>query len=297
MHPFRKTFSSPDCPNSDSDGLTTSASKVLTPRAPLFVTVDHFFAVSSDPASLFRVFRDNFGLPVAWPFQSYGGFASGGLSLGNTVLEFATWETPNGEALKTEWKMLAFEPTADTETVIAELRRREVAHSEPDVSTYRDADGKETVGWISTGLSGAGLSDIVFVCDYKARNMVANMHQRGSEELARARGGPLGVRRLKAIEVGVTDLEVARLEWLKLIDLPGQHQGDVFHFGAGPSVHLVSAGSPGIRGIVLHVHSLERARTYLAQRQMLAATTDDSISIAPAMIDGLNIKLVGCSSA
>lgn len=275
------------------DQRSSSGSEVPTPRARLLVTVDHFFAVSSDPESLFRVFRDGFGLPVAWPFQSYGGFASGGLSVGNTVLEFATWEVPKGEALKTEWKMLAFEPAGDTEAATAELRRRGVAHSEPDVSTYRDADGKEIVGWTNTGLIGAGLSDIVFVCDYQARQKVAGMHQKGADELVRARGGPLGVRGLKAIEVGVTDLKAARLEWRKLIDLPEQEHGDVFHFGAGPSVHLVSAGSPGIREIVLQVDSVERAKTFLTQRQMLGATNGSSISIAPATIGGLAVRLVG----
>lgn len=189
--------------------------------------------------------------------------------------------------------MFAFEPAGETVAATAELGRRGVVHSEPDVSTCRDASGMEAVGWTNTALSGAGLSDIVFVCDYKDRKKVADKHQNGAEELARARGGPLGVRGLKAIEVGVTDLKAARLEWLKLIDRPGQEQGDVFHFGAGPSVHLVNAGSPGIRGIVLQVDSLERARTFLAHRQMLGATTGDSIAIAPATIDGLTVTLVG----
>src|SRR5262245_38069379 len=209
----------------DGDQRSSTESKVPTTRVPLFVTVDHLFAVSSDPESLFRIFRDTFGLPVAWPFQSYGGFASGGLSVGNTVLEFATWDVPRGQALKTEWKMLAFEPAGNTEAAIAELNRRLVAHSEPAVSTFQDASGKTTVGWINTGLSGPGLSDIVFVCDYQARQKVATKRQKGADALLRARGGPLGVRGLEAIEVGVTDLKAARLEWLKLVDLPGQEQG------------------------------------------------------------------------
>lgn len=270
-----------------------SESRVPTPRAALLVTVDHCVAASSDPKSLFQVFRDTFGLPMAWPFRSYGDFASGGLSVGNTVLEFATWEVPKGEALKTEWKMLVFEPAGNTDAATAELVRRGIAHSPPDVSTFRDASGKEVVGWTNTGLSGSGLSDVVLICDYKDRKKVADMHQRCAEELARARGGPLGVQGLKAIEVGVTDLKVARLEWLKLIDSPGQVQGNVLRFGAGPAVHLVKAESPGIRRIVLRVDSLERARAFLAQRQMLAAATGSSISIAPAAIGGLSVTLVG----
>jgi hypothetical protein len=273
------------------DQATSAASRIPKSR-PLVVTVDHFFALSSDPERLFHTFRETFGLPVAWPFRSYGSFASGGLSVGNTVLEFATWQVPKGEVLKTEWKMLAFEPAGDTRMATAELTRRGIAYSKPDVNTYRNVAGKETVGWTNTGLLGPGLSDIAFLCDYEARQSVAGMHRKGSEELSRAQGGPLGLRGLKIIEVGVTDLKSARREWLKLIDVAGQVQGNVFHFGGGPSIQLVSASSPCIRQIVFQVYSLERAKTFLAQRQMLRATTGRSVSIAPETIGGLNVALV-----
>lgn len=269
-----------------------SESQAPQPRAPLVVTVDHFFAVSADAERLFRSFQETFGLPVAWPFRAFGKFASGGLSVGNTVLEFVTFEVPEGEVLQTEWKMIAFEPAGDTEAATAELNRRGVAFAEPEVNRYRDAAGTEKVGWTNTALIGPGLSDVVFFCDYEARERVAGMHRKGAEELAGARGGPLGLRRLKMIEVGVTDLKSARREWLKLIDDPAQAQGEVFHFGAGPSIQLVTASSPGIRGIVLQVDDLPRARSFLAQRQMLAAT-GGSVSIAPATIGGLTVALVG----
>ena len=111
------------------------------PRAPLVVQVDHFFAASAEAETLFRLFRDTFELPEAWPFAGYGDFASGGLSVGNTVVEFATWGVPAGQVLETEWSMLAFEPAGDTESAVAELDRRGISHSKPDVNTYRDAGG------------------------------------------------------------------------------------------------------------------------------------------------------------
>ncbi|MGB8378763.1 MAG: hypothetical protein WCE70_09925 [Rhodanobacteraceae bacterium] len=44
---------------------------------------------------------------------------------------------------------------------------------------------------------------------------------------------------------------------------------------------------------MLQVDSLERAKTFLAQRQMLAATSGSSVAIAPATIGGLDVTLVG----
>jgi hypothetical protein len=82
-------------------------------RKPLVVRVDHFYLVSEDSERLFQVFRDEFKLPVVWPFKSYGDFGSGGLSLlrqafGGQALEnkipFAFWallKLPNiGEPIR-----------------------------------------------------------------------------------------------------------------------------------------------------------------------------------------------------
>ncbi len=262
-------------------------------RAPLLVTVDHFFATSPDAEALFELFRGTLELPVAWPFRRYGDFASGAVSVGNTALEFATWEVPAGEVLKTEWSMLAFEPAGDTEAAVAELDRRGIPHSEPDVNTYRDASGKVLVGWTNTGLTAAGLSEAVFICDYEERQEVAASRKAKSEELVRRKGGPLGVHGLKEIVIGVKDLDAARRDWRMLIDDPGQESADVFRFGGGPSVRIVRAERPGIREIVLRVDSLERAREFLARRQMLGGAAGTGVAIAPGAIGGLSVSLAG----
>jgi hypothetical protein len=62
-------------------------------KTEAFLTgVDHLyvFAEKANIEGLFKVFRDDFGLPQTWAFKDYGGFASGSVSMGNVVLEFAT---------------------------------------------------------------------------------------------------------------------------------------------------------------------------------------------------------------
>jgi len=159
-------------------------------RTPLLARVDHFFATSPQAEAHFNFFRDTLGLAVAWPYKSYGNFASGGLSLGNTVLEFVTWAVGKGETLPTEWKSLAFEPVGDTEAAVAELEHRRINHSAPEVNRYKDSTGAEVVGWTNTDLIGLSPSSVVFICDYADRKGIHEVHRVAHDNLVRRHGGP-----------------------------------------------------------------------------------------------------------
>lgn len=110
------------------------AMDAAAPRTPLLARVDHFFATSPQAEAHFNFLRDTLGLAVAWPYKRYGTFASGGLSIGNTVLELVTWAVGEGEILPTEWKSLAFEFVGDTKAAVAELEHRGISHSAPNVT-------------------------------------------------------------------------------------------------------------------------------------------------------------------
>ena len=261
-------------------------------RTPFLARVDHFFATSPQAEAQFNFFRDTLGLAVSWPYKDYGGFASGGLSLGNTVLEFVTWAVAKGDTLPTEWKSLAFEPVGDTEAALEELRKRRIGHSVPDVNYYRDANGKEVVGWINTELTGLTPPDVAFICDYADRKAIHESRKAGHDELARRNGGPLGVIRLKEIVIGVIDIVAASDQWRRLLSQPEQESDGVFSFGDGPAIRLVSAQKAGIRTIVIEVHSLATARGFLVGRGLLDIGDGSGVSIAPRAIGGLRISLV-----
>lgn len=95
---------------------------------PIVTKVDHFF-VFADAAraeKLFKLFRDEFHLPQVWAFRKYGSYASGAVSLGNVVLEFATMEDPKNPNPITEFQGIVFEPVGDATTSLASLKSRGV---------------------------------------------------------------------------------------------------------------------------------------------------------------------------
>jgi hypothetical protein len=79
---------------------------------------------------------------------------------------------------------------------------------------------------------------------------------------------------------------------LELPHSPAQEAGDVFTFGPGPRIRLVPAATASIQGLMVQVRSLEQARAFLAERQLLAEASTGAVTNAAQAIGGLSITLV-----
>lgn len=272
-------------------GMEARVLREMMPREPtpgmatrrlLVSKVEHVSVTAPDAERLFRLFRDSLGLPQVWPYRDYGGFSSGGVSLGNVVLEFVA--APGGTA--TAFGAMAFEPADHTGEALAELDRRGIPHGAPDSSVVADSAGVPTRGWINTWLTGIPDS-VAFLCDYVDRPHVAAGRQAAADSLARAAGGPLGVRRLDAIDLGVRDVTAAHRAWAGLTDGPGHSLLDIFYFDGGPSVRLYRSDTPGIGQLVILVRSMRVARDFLAAHGLLEP--GPGIAIRRSAIGGLDI--------
>lgn len=260
---------------------------------PLATRIEHFYLESDKAQSLFTYFKDKFQLPEVWPFFERGTFASGGLSLGNVVMEFVLFPHKKREPMKTEFQGIAFEPARTADETLAELTQRNIPNT--DVRTYKHQipGGQAQIEWSSVGLkdfppTGAD----IFFCDYKDRQAVAAGRKAASDDLAGRKGGPLGIVGAAEITVGVRDLEEARNKWSALLAPFPQISDNAFVFNAGPRIRLVQTESPGIQGIVLRVLSVDRAAKFLEERGLLAEDDSGGIAISPAAIGGLSIHLV-----
>jgi catechol 2,3-dioxygenase-like lactoylglutathione lyase family enzyme len=265
---------------------------------PLATRVEHFFLVSDQAQSLFIYFKDTFQLPDVWPFFEHGTFASGGLSLGNAVLEFVSFPKEGHQPQKTEFQGVALEPTADADATAAELTRRSIPHT--GARPYKSQiPGRQILAeWSSVGLTDFPPTTAdVFFCDYKDRQAVAQGRKAASYELVRRTGGPLGIVAVAEITVGVQDLKEARSKWGALLQPSPQIADDAFVFSTGPRIRLVQAESPGIQGIVLSVRSIDEAEKFLKERRLLAKDDAGHIAISPAAIEGLAIQLAAATQA
>lgn len=189
--------------------------------------IDHVYAVLDDAEAAFNFMRDDVELPVAWPYTSYGEFASGGIGLGNLNLEFVA-ATPGWIAQHpARLTGIAFEPALPAdEALLGQLDRREIEHSPL----------MPTPGWTNVGLGGLGVAPFAFLCDYhfpEAKD--AGRRRAALEECA---GGRLAIREAAEVVVGVLSPSSAQANWQRLLDpLPADHRRWII--GSGPALRLV----------------------------------------------------------
>ena len=68
--------------------------------------IDHIYVKSSKAEELFDFFKNEIKLPIAWDYEDWGSFSSGGLFFGNANIEII-----NSDTMKwAEFKGIALEP-------------------------------------------------------------------------------------------------------------------------------------------------------------------------------------------
>ena len=218
--------------------------------------IDHVFVPMVGAAQAFEVLVDDLALPVLWPFRSFGGFASGGVSVGSIKLELleATSTAPFSTAHDPpEVQGIAFRPSASIDRAyLAELDARSISHSQPAPFVV---DGE--LRWTNVYLPEL-ISETTgpFLCDY---------HVPGPRDLALRRrvlvecgGGRLGVVDALELVVATRDPSLARERWERLLGPPTDDI--MWHPEVGPRIRLVEGPSERVDHLTLGVRRPEVAQ-------------------------------------
>jgi len=263
--------------------------------------VDHVLLEAHEAQAVFALTTETLGLPVAWPFTDYGGFASGGVSLGNVNLEVLS-AAPRGDASSARLRGLALEPQA-LERTLAALNERGVRCGRPSPYRAEDASGARVTLWTTAALPSVSNDALeVFLCEYA--DDPAAKRAAWNAQLRERNGGPLGVVALDAVVCGATDLSAARERWQQILG-PNSGEGDgaltsldpaasrvEWRIGAGPKFRLVAAAKDELVELVMRVESLERARTFLAARDLLGEAREGELTLSAPQLRGVRIRLV-----
>ncbi|MFC1499580.1 hypothetical protein ACFL6T_01005 [Candidatus Zixiibacteriota bacterium] len=273
--------------------ICISATVISQEHPNPIVRVDHIVAQSTQAQHLYEFLHDELLLPEVWPFTDYGGFASGGLSLGNVVIEIIKWNETNSRLTdQATFQGIAFEPAGSASSTIEWMDQKSIGHSALDPYAI-NIDGEELVLWETFSIEVPPTISVIFVCDYKDREAFVQEPQAASSQaLLNSGGGPVGILACREIVIAVTDIEGDTNDWIRLLGQARLTSPGLFEFSVGPAVRLVESSDVGIREIVLEVRSLDQAREFLASNELLGSMTEDHVMILPEAVQGLDIRLL-----
>lgn len=254
--------------------------------------VDHFFAESASASALLDFLMTQFELPEAWPYRAYGPFESGGVDVGNVTLEVVRFED-SAELASGRFSGIALEPEGDTESALDWLTERGVEHRTPEPFPPEDPV------WENTTLPTLIPSNVsvVFICDYKNRSLVLEGQQAGRALLAERNGGPLGILGVRDLVIESTDMARSRADWSRLLPQTRSAGDDVLiEFDQGPRIRIHRGDTDRFAGIVLTVRSIDEARAFLEERELVGPSIDGALSIDPQAVGGLRILITQAAS-
>jgi hypothetical protein len=235
----------------------------------LVVGVDHVFVPLADAERAFRFLSADIGLPVAWPYSSYGMFASGAVSLGNANLELlrsgdaAPWFRGEQPA---RVQGIAFEPVGRAdEAFLAALDARGIRHT-PAMPFEGDGPERARVVLWTNVMFLDFISDRAgaFACDYQIPGAPDRAERRRA--LEEVGGGPLGVVGLAEVVVGSADPAAAIRRWERLLGPLRADAAGVWRPAEGSALRVIESAAERVERLVLAVRSPERAASIWAER-------------------------------
>jgi hypothetical protein len=248
---------------------------------------------TGDPCEPYAFFAETLQLPIAWPMTSpRAGVITGGVGSGNVNVEAI--QVPGQTDSRLRLLGFAFEPSALDNSLI-ELKRRGLTSGERRPLVATGPDGAKRTLWTNVTLRQFSDSDSpgdatihIFLSEYSPDYVnVEERRARLRAQLVNSGGGPLGVVDVKEVIIGAVDLEAARELWQKLLDPTRSSSSNMWQVGGGPAIRLVRADETRIEALVIRVASLERAKSFLRDRQLLGAETAAQVTIDPSKVGGL----------
>ena len=216
-----------------------------TRNTSTIAAVDHIYLSTDEAEGVFRVLKEDLELPVVWDYEDWGTFKSGGVSLGNTVLEIKekTADDPSGYGV-------ALRPYGGLEAIGSKLTALDV----PVGSVTSATD------WRLQDILPASSGGHVFLCDYNDPRKVAKQRIEREQELSK-QGNPLGIVEMRSITLSQDKLD----DLCALAELDKVSKGDQnLSFSRGPQIKFADAES-GMPVIAMKVKDLQIARDKLLE--------------------------------
>lgn len=254
--------------------------------------IDHVVVPLADAERAYTYLTETLGLPGAWPYAPYPGFASGGVVVGNANLEVLQSNTAMPAMTHrhpSRVQGIAFEPAAIDDRFLSELDRRLISHSAPIQV------GDQSTGWTTVFVDGfVDEQTSVFFCQY--HHPAARDHRGRAGDHRARRGGVLGVEATEEVVVGSSDPNAAIQLWQRLLAPCMQDEPGTWRLDAGPRLRIVPAEMNGVVRLIWRVTSFEHAERALARIDARGPESALGLSLSTPPLEGLEVILQGAQT-
>jgi hypothetical protein len=259
--------------------INVSLGRSNTESVGVVQQVDHILLATEHPKEIYDFMVKEMKLPIAWPYQEYSGFSSGGVSAGNVNLEALVF---NPARIDTPSKIIgiAFEPQGSTEQILAELNQRHIGHSQPEPFEMGSGEKKSKL-WTTMRLPDMLPGSLIFFCEYHFFNPTERRESL-RKKLEKIQGGPLGINHLSEIVIRVKDVTAALKRWKNLLSPHQMTEDHLFAVGEGPAIRFAKGDNNCIASLKFKVRSLNKARDFLSQKGILGKVDGPTIKTNPA---------------
>ena len=245
-------------------------SLLLTACAPkesqeIFVKkIDHFMLTCKEPKELYNMLVYTFDLPISWSCRSMGTFTNGGVEFGNCVLEaidFKIEEDISGII------GMAFEPAMKVSDIQDRLREKGFK----ETNLYSNQYWKNL---ICNDLSTVGT---VFFCEYQ---IPVNRPEKEP-------GGNLGIRYVEKVKIAYSDYNKALDLWRKLLVPHKETKEGFWEIESSPNIEIIKSDYDRFISFEVKVKSLEKARSFLSEKDLIGEDTGSSVYTDPKKTYGV----------
>ncbi len=256
-----------------------------------------------DVNKLYYLFSNTLGFPEAWPPTDKKTYYGGGVYTGNTWLK---WTSGNTKTYKmsdkpAKFRSISMEPNG-YERCLKELEKRGIKIEFDGAATIADQSGQEQEWARSSAFTGSPFKEVnLWVGKYTPLAFSAltttpdakdldEHYETMRKRLDAVGGGPLGIRYVKEVELGVKD-ERSRAAWQALLD-PANPKEDVWRMGKGPALRLTHDGDNYIKSISVKVKSLRLAKKVLKMYGLLGEANESMAKLNKDKVNNLEIGFV-----
>jgi len=218
--------------------------------------VDHVYVPLNDAETAYGVLTETLGLPIAWPYVTYGDFVTGGVNLGNLNLEVLRHSDAGPRFMAhppARVQGIALHPVA-TSRLLAELDHRGIAHSPPELFPTGASPDRGAM-WTHVTLDRlSNPATTVFTCKYHIPGVHDYVSRQAS--LYECGGGTLGVTGVRELVISSPQPTQAIDRWQQLLaplspDGPGH-----WELEHGPALRIIAGPADTVQQVVVMVRSL-----------------------------------------